>query len=61
MCVIGLSLVGDFFGFQHAPTAEIIDFDSEFTQIRNMNLSITDVLNFDAPITMVYDFDGEYK
>lgn len=61
MCLIGELLIGEYCGTQHPIGAEIIDFDSEFLQIREMNLPITDIFEFDAPITMELEFNGEYK
>ncbi len=61
MCLIGELLIGEFCGTQHPVCAEIIDFDSEITQTRTMNIPITNIFEFDSPITMELEFDGEYK
>lgn len=59
--MIGLVIIGEFFGFENPEGSEIINLDSPITKTLNFTGIVTKVFNFDAPITKVFEFDGEYQ
>lgn len=59
--MIGLIIIGEFFGFENPEGSEIIDFDSPITKTLAFAAPITKLFAFEAPITKVFEFDGEYQ
>lgn len=59
--MIGLVIIGEFFGFENPEGVEIIELNSPITKQLDITGTVTKVFDFEAPITKVFEFDGEYK
>lgn len=59
--MIGLVIIGEYFGFENPEGVEIIELNSPITKTLNLIGTITKQFDFETPITKVFEFDGKYK